>query len=228
MKSQKIAVIGVGKYGSATARKLASRGAEVYCFDPNLEKIENIKEDVALAVALDATDKKALQSQNIHNVDAAIVAIGDNFEAVVLATVNLLELKVPGVISRASGENQKKILKKLGVQDILTPEEEVASVVTERLLNPSILSFLELPDNYEIAEVKAPGKVMGRTIGDINFRNRYKLTLVTVKRACDGANGDMEVHTLGVPTSSAKIGPHDTLVVFGTAKDVARFLEVNS
>ena len=227
MKGLKIAVIGVGKYGSATARRLAQKGAEVYCFDNSLEKIENIKDEVAMAVTLDATDKKALLTQNIKDVDAAIVAIGENFEAVILATVNLLDLEVERVIARASGHNQKKILEKLGVQDILTPEEEVASVVTERLLNPSILSFLELPDDYEIAEIRAPKKVIDRTIRDIDFRNIYKLTLVTLKRETCIEGKAKEIHTMGVPDSDTSIQDTDTLVVFGTAKDVARFLEVN-
>ena len=229
MRGNKIAVIGVGKYGSATARKLAEKGAEVHAFDATEDKIENIKDDVALAVTLDATDKKALMSQNIQDVDAAIVAIGENFEAVILATVNLLELNVPRVIARASGVHQKKILKKLGVQDILTPEEEVATVVTERLLNPSVLSFLELPDSYEIAEVKAPAGVVTRSIDDIDFRNKYRLTLVTIKRDFGGDPDDEnhEVHTMGVPTSETVIEDTDTLLLFGTARDVARFLEIN-
>lgn len=228
MKGLKIAVIGVGKYGSAIASQLAEKGAEVYCFDSRLEKIEAIQEEVAMAVALDATNKKALQSQNITDVDAAIVAIGENFEAVILATVNLLELEVNRVIARASGVNQKKILEKLGVSEILTPEEEVASILSERILNKNILSFLELPDDYEIAELVAPKGVVSRTIREIGFRDKYKLTLVTIKRESTNADGECEMHTLGVPDYDTPIESTDSLMVFGTRKDVARFLEINS
>lgn len=230
MKGSKVAVIGVGKYGAATARQLASKGAEVYAFDPSIEKIEALKDDVALAVALDATDKKALVAQNIEDMDAVIVAIGENFEAVILATVNLMELEVKRVIARASGEHQKKILEKLGVAEILTPEEEVANLVAERLLNPSILSFLELPDNYEIVEVKTPQAIANRTLQDVGLRDKYKLTIVTIKREFEvQKDGEVvtEQHIIGVPTSETMIEERDTLVVFGTVKDVERFLEIN-
>jgi trk system potassium uptake protein TrkA len=230
MRGTKVAVIGVGKYGSAMARKLAEKGAEVFCFDLSIEKIENIKDEVALAVALDATDKKALMAQNIIQVDTAIVAIGDNFEAVILATVNLLELNVKRVIARASGEHQKKILTKLGVEELLTPEEEIANIVAERLLTPGVVSLLELPDNYEIAEVETPKAIANRTLQDIGLRDKYQLTLVTLKRESlverDGVIV-REQHLFGVPTSETVIEETDTLVVFGTVKAVARFLEIN-
>ena len=230
MKGSKVAVIGVGKYGSATARKLAEKGAEVFAFDSSIEKIEALKDEVALAVALDATDKKALIAHNIEQMDACIVAIGENFEAVILATVNLLELNVNRVIARASGEHQKKILAKLGVEDILTPEEEVATIVAERLINPSVVSFLELPDNYEIVEVKTPAAIANRTLQDIGLRDKYQLTLVTLKREFEvEKDGQMikEQHLYGVPTSETVIEETDTLIVFGTAMAVARFLEIN-
>ncbi len=230
MQGMKFAVIGVGKYGSAIARELAMKGAEVYAFDDNEEKIEQIKDDVAFAVTLDATDKKALRSQNIQDVDAAVLAIGENFEALILAAVHLVELEVPRLIGRASGPQQKMILEKVGVNEILTPEDEVAFIVAERLLNPSIISFLQLPDNYEIAEIKAPKAITNRTIEDIGLRNKYHLTIVTIKRAYDKTkNGEAveEEHILGVPGSDTVIQQKDTIVVFGRDKDVARFIEIN-
>jgi len=228
--NNKFAVIGVGKYGASIARKLAGKGAEVFAFDVDEEKIENIKDEVAMAVTLDSTDEKALLSQHIGDVDAVVVSIGENFEAVILATVHLLEMGVKRVIARASGEKQKKILQSIGVKEILTPEDEVAFVVAERLLNPSILSFLQLPDNYEIAEIRAPKGVLDRTIDDLDLRNKYRLTLITIKREYEVNRKGQEIkeeHTLGVPSSETVIKETDTLVVFGTAKDVARFLEIN-
>ena len=87
------------------------------------EAIENIKDDVAYAVALDSTDIKALKSQNVQDVDAVVVCIGDNFEALMLTTVLLMELNVKRVISRANGKQQRLILEKVGVREILSPEK---------------------------------------------------------------------------------------------------------
>lgn len=123
------------------AKRLAEKGAQVFAFDPSEERIESIKEDVAFAVALDATDKKALQSQKINDMDAVVVAIGENFEATILTCVHLMDLGVSRIIARASGEHQKLILEKIGVPEILTPEDEVVFVVREKLINRLWLSM---------------------------------------------------------------------------------------
>ena len=156
MNYSKFAVIGVGRYGATIARRLAEKGTQVFAFDPDEEKIENIKDDVAFAVTIDATDLRALSMQNLEELDAAVVAIGENFEATVLTCVHLLDLGVKRVIARASGDHQRLILGKIGVTEILTPENEVANVIAEKLLNPNIVSFLQLPDDHEIAEIRAP------------------------------------------------------------------------
>lgn len=226
----KFAVIGVGRYGATIARRLAEKGAQVFAFDPNEEKIENIKDDVAFAVTIDATDIRALQTQGLEEMDAAVVAIGENFEATILTCVHLIDLGVKRIIARASGEHQRLILEKIGVTEILTPENEVAYVVREKLLNPSIVSFLQLPDDHEIAEIRAPKGVVGRTIDDVGFRNKYEMTLITIKREYEiTKNGEdcTETHIIGVPKSNMEIKEKDTLVVFGAAKSVERFMEIN-
>lgn len=228
--NSKFAVIGVGRYGATIARRLAERGAQVFAFDPDADKIEDIKDDVAFAVTLDATDLKSLRTQNLHEMDAAVVAIGENFEATVLSAVHLMDLGVKRVIARASGKHQRLILEKIGVKEILAPEDEVAFVVREKLINPNIVSFLQLPDNYEIAEIRAPKGCVGRTIDDVGFRNKYEMTLITIKRAYSiTRNGQdfVEDHIIGVPKSDMVIKDQDTLVVFGTAKSVERFIDIN-
>jgi trk system potassium uptake protein TrkA len=230
MQGNKFAVIGVGRYGSTIARRMSMKGAEVFCFDMDEEKIDNIKDEVFFAMVLDTTDEKALISQNIADVDAVVVAIGENFEATILTCAHLLDLGVKRVIARAHGPQQKMILEKIGVKEILLPEDEVAYVIAERLLNPSILSFLQLPDDYEIAEIKAPRNIANRTLNDIELRNKYHLTLITIKREFDEKDGNelvKENHILGVPNSETVVYDSDTLIVFGTSKDVARFIEIN-
>jgi len=227
----KIAVIGVGRYGSTIARKLAEKGAEVYAFDTDSEKIENIKDDVALAVEIDATDKKVMLSQEIDKMDAAIVAIGENFEATVLTSLNLLDFRVPRVIARASGDNQYRILEKIGVPEILLPEREVASNMSERLINPNITGFLQLPDDYEIAEIKTPKNVAERTIEEMGLAKKYSLTLITLKRAYEvEQNGKMvkEEHIIGVLQPDQVVYETDTLVVFGMRRDIQKFIDINT
>lgn len=230
MVHNKFAVIGLGQFGNAIAMKLSQRNAEVLAIDVNEDEIEAIKDDVSFAVAMDATDKKALRSQNIQDMDAVVVAIGENFEALLLTTVMLQELGVKRIISRANDIQQRRILEKIGITEILSPEEEVASIVAERLTNPSILSSLILPDQYEIVELKTPPAIANRTLEDVNMRNKYKLNLITIKREYEENQKGVVVkrsHILGVPESSTVIYQSDILVVFGMTPDIERFTEIN-
>ena len=115
-----------------------------------MKKVEGIKDEVCHAVALDATDKKALLSQNIEDVDAVVVAIGENFQALLLCTFLLIELKIKRIITRSMGNDQRRILEKMGVTEILSPEDEVGGNVAEMLINPNVVMCLQLPDDFEI------------------------------------------------------------------------------
>src|SRR5690606_26254817 len=153
-----------------------------------------------------------------------------DFEALLLTTVYCLELGVKRVIARANNPQQHMILKKVGVHEVLLPEQEVGRVVAARLLNPSLLSFMQLPDNYEIAEIKTPPKIANRTLIDVNLRDKYKLNLITIKREfTTNIDGEIstENHIVGVPNSETVILSSDTLLVMGTTKDIQRFIEIN-
>lgn len=230
MSQYKFAVIGLGQFGSAIARTLSLRGAEVLAIDSSEEHIEDIKEDVSYAVCMDATDIKVLRSQNVQDMDAVVVAIGKDFEALMLCVVQLMELKVNRIMARANGKHQRLILEKIGVSEILSPENDVGLAVAERLLNPNILTSLLLPDNYEIVEIKTPRTMANRSLGDINLRSKYNLNLITLKRETEVIQeGEVvkECHILGVPNSETVLIESDTIIVFGLVRDIERFIEIN-
>ena len=228
--ADKFAVIGLGHFGYAVARNLAARGAEVLAIDRDIERVESIKDDVAYAVALDATDIKALSSQNVADMDAVLVAIGENIEGLLLTTVQLLELGVKRIIARAMADQQRLILEKLGVKEILSPEDEVGKLVAEKLLNPNMKAFLPLPDNYSIVEIQAPRRIVNKKIGQVRFTDNYALDLITIKRVYeeyhDGRKQFVE-HLINRPTQDIAIEQSDVLIVLGKSNDVEKFVELN-
>ncbi|WP_338791455.1 TrkA family potassium uptake protein [Bernardetia sp. Wsw4-3y2] len=228
--ADKFAVIGLGHFGYAVARNLAARGAEVLAIDRDIERVESIKDDVAYAVALDATDIKALSSQNVADMDAVLVAIGENIEGLLLTTVQLLELNVKRIIARAMADQQRLILEKLGVKEILSPEDEVGKLVAEKLLNPNMKAFLPLPDNFSIVEIQAPRRIVNRKIGQVRFKDNYALDLITIKRVYeeyhDGRKFFAE-HLINRPTNDIAIEQSDVLIVLGKSNDVEKFVELN-
>lgn len=228
--ASKFAVIGLGRFGTRIALSLAHKGAEVLAIDCRPERVEQIKDEVAYAVAIDSTDVKALMAHDIQNMDAVVVAIGENFEALLLTSALLKDIRVKRLITRSSSPTQTTILQQMGIEEILTPEEEVGINVAQRLLNPDVLTFFELPDGFEIVEIQTPSGIINKSLTDIKLREKYHLNLITIKRAFEEMSGKEVVkvqHTIGVPKPTTTIFEGDYLIIMGQRKDVKKFIEIN-
>jgi len=212
----------LGRFGRSIARKLAAKGAEVMGMDVRQEKVDSVHKDITLAVRLDSTDKRALESQNVNDLDVVVIAIGASFDAMLLTVFLLQELGVKRIIARAQDETQRVILEKMGVTEILNPEEEVGNNMAELLLNPGALMCMQLPDDFEIMEVTAPRKVLGRSLSDIGLREKYNLNLVTLLRKTDDAH-----HIMGIPDARTLVEKDDLIVLFGKNSDIDRFIDIN-
>ncbi len=224
----KFAIIGLGQFGMTIAKTLSKKGAEVIAIDKDIEKVEHIKEFVSYAVSLDATDKQALLNQNIEEMDAVIIAIGEDFKSMILCANILTELSIKRIVGRVMGENERLILKKLGINEILSPEDEIGKSITNSLLNPNILFSLELPDNYLIAEIKSPDKLCGEKLGEIKLREDFGLNLITILRGKKTSNNDISHNIFGIPSADTIINENDILILFGSSKDIKKFVEINT
>lgn len=224
---KKFAVIGLGQFGTAIAKTLSSRNAEVIAIDREMNRVENIKDFVSYSVAIDATNKNALKSQNIQDMDCVVVAIGENFHSAILCVNILIELGVKRIIGRAMGENERLILQKLGIKEIISPEDELGFRITESILNQNILFSMSLPDSYLIVELKAPKKICNEKLGEIKLREDFGLNLVTILRASD-VDEDFDYHISGIPSAETIINLNDILVLFGKSHDITKFIDINS
>jgi len=130
----KVAVVGMGIFGRALAVDLARAGAEVIAVDKDMELVDDVHDDVTLAVCLDATDEKELRAQGIHKVDVLVASIGNNFEANQLLVVLAAQIGIPRIVARAPSANHARILKLLGAHEVVLPEVEVAERMARSLL----------------------------------------------------------------------------------------------
>jgi trk system potassium uptake protein TrkA len=221
--AQQFAVIGLGAFGTAIARQLARSGAEVIAVDRDMEPVERIKDEIAYAVRLDATDPKVLEAHELHKVDVAIIAIGHHFESVVLIAVELMQLGVKHLMARAETDTQKRILERLGVPDVLLPEEEVAKHVAQRLLNPEIVDLFRLSEDYSIVEVRAPERFLAKTLTELKIRERFHCNIIAIKRPqTQEGEALAPQYRLVVPLPQTQLQESDTLIVLGLAKDIER------
>ncbi len=227
---KKFVIIGLGDLGSSIAGKLGQSGAEVMAIDVDQDAIEDIKDLVTTAVRADSTDEKALISLGMdESVDAAIVAIGpDKFENTVLTSVLLLQLKVKKVVARASSALQDRILKTLGVHQVLIPEQLIARQFVNLVTSKDVLDTVVLGEDYNIVHIRTPRAFVGKSLQELDLRIRYNVNLVTIKREVTTVSGDIKEtkETIyGVPTASTILEANDVMVVFGRDKDIRKIVD---
>jgi len=228
MATKKFCVIGLGYFGSNLARSLTKNGAEVLAIDKDIRRVEEVQDEVAVAVMLDSTDKDALSSQGVQDFDAVIVAIGEGFESSITTTSILQELGVKNIYNRMVSKLHARILKLLGIENILLPEAEAADHLARRLVMPGLIDTFPLSHSHSIFIVKSPKRFIGKTIRESNLRIEYNLNVVTIKKLVSVLNQTsesvFEAETIGVPDPSYKFEENDLLVLFGNDKDLRNFL----
>lgn len=220
----KIAVLGLGRFGQAVARELSRQGAEVLAVDRSMNKVNEIIQDVDEAESFDATNASLLASRNIGRMDAVVVAIGSNFEASVLVTMHCHDLGVPLVCAKALNEDQADVLRKVGADKVIKPEEDVGEHLARHLTHESVLDFVELPDNFSFRRLKVPQEWVGQSLGQLNVLHEHKLNIIQVIRrgepAADGRWAEIKVP---LPDGEMVFQDGDQMEVIGTDKQLGKF-----
>ncbi len=174
-------VIGLGKFGSRIAKRLYQMGCEVLAVDIDNEKVQQIADNVTQAVMGDARDKDVLRALGVRNCDCAIVAMAGDVGSSVFVTMTLKELEVPQVVAKAQGPMHQRILEKLGADIIVIPEREMADRLAHKLVEPNILDFIDLSEDYSLVEEQAPAVWFNKSIKDLSIRARLGINIIAVK-----------------------------------------------
>ena len=220
----KVAVLGLGRFGQAVARELNRQGAEVLAVDRNLNKVNEIIQDVDEAESFDATNASLLESRNIAKMDAVVVAIGSNFEASVLVTMHCHDLGVPLVCAKALNEDQADVLRKVGADRVIKPEEDVGIHLARHLTHDSVVDFVELPDGFSLRTLKVPDDWVGQSVGELNVLNEHHLNIIQVIRFVNLEEAQQPLETkLPLPDGSLIFQEGDKMEVIGQDKHLIKF-----
>jgi trk system potassium uptake protein TrkA len=224
---KRFAVIGLGRFGKKLAIALAMSGAEVVAIDRNRDEIELIRDQVSHAVRLDSTDEEALKAQGIDKVDVVIVGIGQGtgqgFESAVLTVVNLKQLGIKQIYARAEDVIAGEVFSKIGATEVIYPEIESAQRWAYKLIAPQIGEKIDFAPGYSLARVKAPASFDGKTVMDLQLRQKYNINLVSIKRDEESkAKKSERGAIINVPMPSTIIYQDDILMVAGSDVDLAK------
>jgi len=222
-----IAVIGLGGFGSSVARELTEKGVEVLAIDRDRELVEAIKDSVAHAVTLNSTDENALQAVGIKNVDVAVVCIGEDIEANLLTTILLKKMGVHRIWTRALSPLQQEILKMLEVDNVINLEKEMGSFVATSLAASNITRYIPLAKGHSIVEVQVPSEFVGKTLRELDPRNKFSVNVVAIKKMIPAINEQgeriLEESIEDVPKPDDILLETDRLLIVGSNKNVEYF-----
>jgi len=199
-------VIGLGRFGSQTAKRLCELGCDVLAIDSNGDLVQPISNLVTQAVVADARDKEVLRALGVKDFECAIVAIGTNLADSVLATMNLKELGVPYIVCKAADETHRQVLMKLGADRVVIPEQEQADRLAKNLSSPNVLEYIELSEEYGIVEIPAPKGWQGKSLKELNVRAKLGVNIIAIE-----TDGNINVS----PSADYKITQDDIMVVLG-------------
>ena len=187
-------------------------GAEVLAIDLKSELVQQISQDVTHAAVGDSRDKEVLKMLGAGEFDCAIVAIGDDLAASVLITMNLKELGVPYLVCKAHDAVHRRVLEKLGADQVVIPEQENAARLAKSLSSPNLLDYIELSEDYSIIELPAPANWIGKTLKELNVRAKLGVNILAVRR-----DGKMDIS----PAANFVFRDGDVVVVLGDTKALA-------
>ena len=184
MSTSQIAVIGIGDVGAWTCRALGEQGYDVLGIDASSQRVQDLVDDLpgyVRLVAADATERGALDELQLDRVDSAVVTIGTNVEASVLASMNLIELGVPHVVARASNEVHGRVLRRIGVQEVFMPSRQAGRTLARMAASRWVVDYLELEGGESLVESEVPDAWRDRTLADLGL-TADGLTVLVHKR----------------------------------------------
>lgn len=214
--SKQFAIIGMGRFGSSVARTLYEMDFEVMGIDEDEERINENIQFVTHAIAADSTDEMALKEIGIRNFDVVVVAIGADIQASILTVLILKELGVKKIVAKAQNERHGQVLYKVGADRVVFPERDMGVRVAHNLISANVLDFIELAEDYSVAEVAASPSMLGKTIRQLDVRAKYGVNVIAIK-----SNDRFNI----APRPDQMIDRNDVLVVIGHNLDLKEFEE---
>lgn len=209
MKS--ILVIGMGRLGRHLASTMIDLGNEVMVIDKDPEVIESLSPVHGDANIGDCTNENVIKALGVDNFDICFVTIDSDFQSSLVVTSLLKTYGANLVVSTAKRDIQADLLKKIGADEVVYPEREIAEKLAVRYNSSNIFDFIKLTPEYAIYEIPAPAVWTGKTISTLGVRQHYKVNIIAIKQG-------NTLNTMPGPDYTFKADDH--VIVIGKAGDV--------
>lgn len=207
-------VVGLGNFGSTVARELQRFGNHVIGVDISEARVMTLTDTLSQTMIVDARDDAALREAGFGDCDVAVVAMGDDLEASILAAINLKLVGVPVVWAKATTKTHHRILSKLGVDRVIHPEVEVGQHIAQVLHNPLVRDYVSLGNGYHVVNFRIPESLEGKSLKDLPHGDKFNLRCIGVMRGTE---------YVGQDATGCQLERDDLLLLLGQRKDLRNF-----
>lgn len=211
---KQFAVFGLGSFGKSVALTLQSFGCDVIAVDNCYEKIQDIADSVSYAMCGDVTEPEFMKTIGARNLDGAVIAVSENLEAAIMATMISKEMGIPYVLVKAMDELQGKILEKIGADSIVYPEIDMGECVAKKLISTEFIDWIELSSDYSLTEKLLPKQWEGKSLAELRVREKYGINVIGILKE---DKMDMALDP------SKPLQPDDMLFIIGKNSDLEKF-----
>ncbi len=209
-----ILIIGLGHFGYSLVSELAKTKIDIIVIEENQQKAQSVKELVEKVIVANATDKDLLV-KFASNIDCAVVCLSQRIDSSVLITYQLKEIGVKKIISKATTKDHGDILKSIGADEVIYPEEETAKRIARNLVSPDILDTIKLSDEFDIVEIPVPEKFIKQSIKELQLRNRFGIDILAIKNPL---NEQIKI----MPPPDYVFKPDDVIIYIGGSDSQAK------
>ena len=216
---KRFAVIGLGNFGFHAAKALYEDGNEVLAIDSDRARVQSIDPHCTEAMVLDATDKDALKSLCLEEMDGVIISTGTRISNSILICLYLQEAGGQKILATAIDDDHAPTLRRMGASEIIHPERDMAIRVSRNLSRPNVLDFIPLAEEFDMIQVGAPRDFIGKSLVELNLRARYNVHIIAIKEV-------VPENFVLVPPADYVIKDSDILVMLGKSADIGRIREL--
>lgn len=215
------AVIGLGRFGSNLAVTLAKHGNQVLAIDEDAELVQRVSDKVTHSVIGDSTNEEVLKAAGIKEYECAIVCLSNNMENSILTTLLLKEFGIKFIVARAITEQHRKVLQKVGADQIVFPERDMGEKLAYKLKNINMLEFIELSKDYSIVELSVPKKWYNKTIGELDIRKKFGLNVLALH------NTKQNKMIVRIEPETI-LSPNEVIIILGRNDDIEKVANLES
>ncbi|HNQ02041.1 MAG TPA: TrkA family potassium uptake protein [Syntrophales bacterium] len=210
---KRVVVIGLGIFGINLVKDLSKSGVEVIAIDKSKEAVQLVRDCASKAIVADGTDQEIMNAIGLREDDLVIVSFGEDLAASTLITLHLKQMKVKNILVKAPNEDHKLILEKVGATEVIIPEKIMADKVARSIVSPNVLDYIPLSEDYIICEIAPPASFIGKSIAELQLRNRYHVDVIAVR---DTLTDKIQM----IPAASFVVKDSEVLVVVGRGADI--------